>query len=92
MRKYTAPFGYVSSGKWEGICLELMNGFKENSEQKLNRTITLEKLETILDEDSEQGRHRSVAHNRVHLECGLNTIYQKKSTNRSYLFSKFIHN
>ncbi len=52
MRKYAAPFGYVYGGKWEVIFLELMNGFKEDLEKKLNRTITLEKLETILDKNS----------------------------------------
>lgn len=84
MRKDAAPFGYVAGDKWEGICLELMNGFKEDLEKKLNRTITIEKLETILDEDSEQGRHSSVANKRVHVECGLNTIRKNPPTGVIY--------
>ncbi|MEB3343647.1 transporter substrate-binding domain-containing protein [Okeania sp.] len=90
LRKDAAPFGYISSGKWEGICLELMNGFKEDLEKKFNQTITIEKLETILDEDSEQGRYRSVVNNRVHLECGPNTIRKKPPTGVIYSESFFI--
>ncbi|MCL2923451.1 MAG: transporter substrate-binding domain-containing protein [Trichodesmium sp. MAG_R04] len=84
MRKDATPFGYIYGGKWKGICPELMNGFKENLEQKLNRTITIKKLETILDEDSLQGRHSSVVNNRVHLECGPNTIRKNPPTGVIY--------
>lgn len=84
MRKDATPFCYIYGGKWKGICPELMNGFKDNLEQKLNRTITIEKLETILDEDSLQGPHRSVVNNRVHLECGPNTIRKNLPTGVIY--------
>lgn len=84
MRKDAAPFGYVSGNNWEGICIELINEFKEDLEKKLNKTINLEKLETILDEDSEKGRHSSVANKRVHLECGPNTIRKKPPTGVIY--------
>ncbi|NEO55554.1 MAG: transporter substrate-binding domain-containing protein [Okeania sp. SIO3B5] len=89
MRKDAAPFGYVSSSNWEGICIELMNEFKEDLEKKLNQTINIEKLETILDEDSEQGRHSSVANKRVHLECGPNTIRKNPPTGVIYSESFF---
>lgn len=90
IRKDAAPFGYVSGNNWEGICIELMNGFKEDLEEKLNKTISLEKLETILDENSEQGRYSSVANNRVHLECGPNTIRKKSPTGVIYSERFFI--
>ncbi|NET76387.1 hypothetical protein [Okeania sp. SIO1F9] len=84
MRKYAAPFGYVYGSKWEGICIELMNGFKKILEEKLNRNISIEKLEILLDEESEKGRHRSVANKRVHLECGPNTIRKNPPTGVIY--------
>ncbi len=86
IRKDAAPFGYVSGVEWEGICIDLMNEFKENLEQKLNRKISLETLETILDEDTEKGRYRSVANKRVHLECGPNTI--RKNSPAGVIYSE----
>ncbi|MDJ1177334.1 transporter substrate-binding domain-containing protein [Roseofilum sp. BLCC_M91] len=74
IRKDAAPFGYMESGEWQGLCLKLMEAFKEDLEQDLNRPIQLQTIESTLDESSPNGRYRSVRDGQVHLECGPNTI------------------
>lgn len=74
IRKDAAPFGYVESGEWTGICVEMMESFTEELEQQLNRSIELQTIESTLNESSPNGRYSSVRDGRVHLECGPNTI------------------
>ncbi|MBP0012815.1 MAG: transporter substrate-binding domain-containing protein [Roseofilum sp. SBFL] len=74
IRKDAVPFGYVESGEWEGLCIEMMESFTEELEQQFNRSIELQTLESTLNEASPNGRYRSVRDGRVHLECGPNTI------------------
>jgi len=74
IRKDAAPFGYVESGEWKGLCLQMMESFAEELEQELNRPIELQTIESTLNESSPNGRYRSVRDGQVHLECGPNTI------------------
>lgn len=84
IRKDAPPFGYIYGGNWAGVCIELMDGFKKNLEEKFNRSISLETLETILDQDSGQGHYSSVVNNRVYLECSPNTIRKNLPTGVIY--------
>lgn len=74
IRKDAAPFGYLEGNNWKGLCIESAELLRANLEQKLNRAIQLEKIETNLNEASGNGRFQSVASKRAHLECGPNTI------------------
>lgn len=74
IRKDAAPFGYMESGEWKGLCLQMMESFSQELEQKLDRPIQLQTIESTLNESSPNGRYRSVRDGQVHLECGPNTI------------------
>ncbi|HLO49057.1 MAG TPA: amino acid ABC transporter substrate-binding protein [Kamptonema sp.] len=80
IRKDAPPFGYIEGDNWKGWCIEGMEMFRASLEKQLNRSVRLEKLETVLDESNAQGRYRSITSNRVHLECGPNTIMQSPPT------------
>lgn len=74
IRQDAPPFGFLENAKWKGVCLEGAELLRASLEQELKRPIKLEKQVTTLDENSANGRHRSITSNRVHLECGPNTI------------------
>lgn len=80
IRKDAAPFGYTEGDNWKGLCVEGMEIFRASLEKQLNRSVRLEKLETVLDESSPQGRYRSITSKRAHLECGPNTISKNLPT------------
>jgi polar amino acid transport system substrate-binding protein len=84
IRKDAPPFGYLEGEKWQGVCIEGLEIFKADLAKKLNRELRLEKLETDLNESGEKGRFRSITSNRVHLECGPNTILKNPPSGISY--------
>ncbi|MDF0554266.1 amino acid ABC transporter substrate-binding protein [Kamptonema sp. UHCC 0994] len=84
IRKDAAPFGYTEGDNWKGICVEGMELFRASLEKQLNRSVRLEKLETVLDESSPQGRYRSITSKRIYLECGPNTINKNSPTGTAF--------
>lgn len=90
IRKDAAPFGYMESGEWKGLCLQMMESFTEELEQELDRPIELQTIESTLNESSPNGRYRSVRDGQVHLECGPNTISTTPPQGTQYSFKFFI--
>lgn len=84
VRKDAAPLGYEKNGKWQGVCVRLMEDLHEQISKQLNRPIKLEMLETNLDEGSEKGRYTSIKNKRVHIECGPNTITKRAATGATF--------
>lgn len=84
IRKDAPPFGYVEGNNWRGICVEGMEFLRTSLEKQLNRPVKLERVETVLDEDSAQGRFRSIIGRRIHLECGPNTIIRNPTNGITY--------
>ena len=80
IRKDAPPFGYTEGDNWKGLCIEGMEIFRASLEKQLNRSVKLEKLETVLDESTPQGRYRSITSKRTHLECGPNAISKNPPT------------
>ncbi|MDJ1176646.1 transporter substrate-binding domain-containing protein [Roseofilum capinflatum] len=90
IRKDAAPFGYMESGEWKGLCLQMMESFAEELEQELNRPIELQTIESTLNESSPNGRYRSVRDGQVHLECGPNTISTTPPQGTQFSFRFFV--
>lgn len=84
VRKDAAPLGYEKDGKWQGICVKLMEDLQTQLSEELKRPIKLEMLETNLDENSEKGRFASIRKKRVHVECGPNTITKRAATGTTF--------
>ncbi len=84
IRKDAPPFGYMESNAWKGLCIESTELLRTSLEQQLNRSISVERLETSLDEASPQGRFRSITSKRIHLECGPNTILRQPPAGTTY--------
>jgi len=84
VRKDSAPLGYEKDGKWQGVCVKLMEDFHAQLSKELNRPIKLEMLETNLDESSEKGRYASIKNKRIHVECGPNTITKRAATGATF--------
>lgn len=84
IRQDAMPFGYLEGGTWRGICFQAMQELQTTLAAELNRPIELQTLVTSLNESSEEGRHRSIASRRVHLECGPNTIRQNPPSGVTY--------
>lgn len=84
LRKDAPPFGYVEGSEWKGVCTEIVNLLKADLEKQLNRPITLEILESNIDEYTENGRFRSIKNKRFDLECGPNTIQRNPDYGITY--------
>lgn len=84
VRKDAAPLGYEKDGKWQGVCVKLMEDMQTQLSEELKRPIKLEMLETNLDESSEKGRYASIKNKRVHIECGPNTITKRAGTGATF--------
>ncbi len=83
VRSNAAPFGYLdSNGNWTGYCADFVNSLEQYLELKLNPSggIQVVKLPSSL-----ENRYQLLQQDRVHLECGPNTI---KSDIEGVTFSK----
>jgi polar amino acid transport system substrate-binding protein len=84
IRKDAPPLGYLEGEKWQGVCIEALEIFRADLAKRLSRNISLEKVETDLNESGEKGRFRSVTSKRAHLECGPNTILKNPPSGIAY--------
>ena len=72
VRSDAAPFGYLgSNGNWTGYCADLVNSLEQYLELKLNRSGGIQVVELP---SSLENRYQLLQQERVHLECGPNTI------------------
>lgn len=84
LRKDAPPFASVEGSEWKGVCTEIANLLKGDLEKQLNRPITLEILESNIDEYTENGRFRSIKNKRFMIECGPNTIQRNPDYGITY--------
>ncbi len=72
VRSDAAPFGYLGgNGNWTGYCADFVNSFEQYLDLKLNRSGGIQVVELP---SSLENRYQLLQQDRVHLECGLNTI------------------
>ncbi|NEO92525.1 amino acid ABC transporter substrate-binding protein [Moorena producens] len=81
IRKDAPPFGFVEKDQWKGwkgYCVTKMyvlaNYLDNYLGEELKRPVRLERIPSVLDEDSPNNRYGMVANGKAHLECGPNTI------------------
>ena len=72
VRSDAAPFGYLGdTGNWTGYCADFVKSFEQYLEQKLKLSGA---IQTIGLPSSLDNRYQLLQEDRVHLECGPNTI------------------
>ncbi|MGV2831384.1 alpha/beta hydrolase [Myxosarcina sp. GI1(2024)] len=72
VRSDAAPFGYLErSGNWTGYCASFINSLEEYLDNKLNRSGGIQVVELP---SNLENRYQLLQQDRVHLECGPNTI------------------
>ncbi|AOY82798.1 transporter substrate-binding domain-containing protein [Moorena producens JHB] len=74
IRKDAPPFGFVEQDQWQGYCVTKMYFLANYLGEELKRPVRLERIPSVLDQDSPNNRYRMVANGKAHLECGPNTI------------------